>query len=279
VLDPVGGVNRFISGDASRVSARPDPFVPSSVGGYYQAGALWQGNDAGAFASDPKLFVEADLRYGDIRSGRSREPYEAFTVNLRLGGGNFISDARVRGRLVGQPLGEHGHVQVTLAQSYDFVLNEAYDFGRQGFDLALSGSKGMSRRLAASFLGGVGVTVLGAINQVALVEPFETPDGEPESREYDYGPGTTFGASAQFLLDGYSFANVAYQGYQIYVVDGIRANHVLQRVRVDLLIPIRGRLAVGVSGEFFYRKTYFQAGGEQRIKYPQARIFLAWRRS
>jgi hypothetical protein len=281
VLDPVGGANRFISGDASRVSEKPEQYVPSTIGGNWQFGALWQGDGAGAFTADPKVFLEADLQYGTIREGRSRDPFEAFTVNLRLGGGSFISDARVRGRLLGQPLGEEGHVQMNLVQSYDYIKNQAYDFGRQGFDFTLSGRKQMSSRLSAAFIGGVGVTVLGAINQVLLPMAFSGEEGEGESapRDYDYGPGTTFGAGTQFMFDDYTFASVSYQGYQLYVVDGLRSNHVLQRVRLDLLVPIRGRLAAGVSGEFFYRKTYFQAGGEESTKYPQVRFFLAWRRS
>ena len=279
-LDPVGGANRFISGDASRISEKPEEFVPSTVAAYWQLGALWQGDGDGEFSSNPKVFLEADLRYGDIRTGRSREPYEAFTVNLRLGGGKAISDVRVRGRLLGQPLGEAGHVQLTLAQSYDFIANQAYEFGRQGFDVTLSGRKQLSSRFAAQFIGGVGVTVLGAVDQVLFPTPFSADEGEePSERDYDYGPGTTFGAGTQFSFDGYTFANVSYQGYQIYVVDGLRSNHVLQRVRLDLLVPIRGRLAFGFAGEFFYRKTYFQAGGEKSSHYPQLRFFLAWRRS
>jgi hypothetical protein len=285
VLDPVGGANRFVSGDASRVSAKPEQYVPSTVDGFLQFGALWQGDGAGAFAADPKVFLEADLRYGNILEGRSREPFEAFTVNLRLGGGSFISDARVRGRLIGQPLGEQGHVQMTLVQSYDYIENQAYDFGRQGFDFTLSGRKQMSSRLSATFIGGVGVTVLGAINQIAInqiqlpvASSGEEGDGESAPRDYDYGPGTTFGAGARFMFDDYTFADVSYQGYQLYTVDGIRSNHVLQRVSLDLLVPIRGRLAAGVAGEFFYRKTYFQTGGEESTKYPQIRFFLAWRR-
>jgi len=117
--------------------------------------------------------------------------------------------------------------------------------------------------------GGAGVTLLGAVDSVAQRGP---------ERDYDYGPGTTFAGEAVFARDDYAFARVAYQGYQLYSVDGARANHVLQWFRADVLIPLRGRLALGVTGEYFYRKTYFQLGGEQRERFPQFRVFFAWRR-
>ena len=50
-------------------------------------------------------FLEMDLLYGDPRTGHSRTPYDAFAVRLRFGGGSAFSEARVRGRLLGQPLG------------------------------------------------------------------------------------------------------------------------------------------------------------------------------
>ncbi len=79
------------------------------------------------------------------------------------------------------------------------------------------------------------------------------------------------------MRDGLKFADVSYQGYQIYVVDGLRSNHVLQRFRVDLLVPVHRRVAIGATGEFFYRKTYFQDSAETREKFPQVRFYLAWR--
>jgi Domain of unknown function (DUF3943) len=279
IIDPVGGVNRFISGDSSRVSEKPKEFVPSASDVVGSFGLLWQGNNDNAFSETPKVFLEMDLNYGKILEGRSRSPFEAFTVSLRLGGGKGISDIRVRGRLLGQPLGK---LHLMLAQSYDYVANPAYEFGRQGFDFILSKRVSLGSRTDAMLSGGAGVTPIGAIDRVAGTEPVEP---EPEegteteggARSYDYGPGTAFGGRATFSRSGRSIFDVSYHGYQLYVVDGVRSNHVIQRFRMDLNIPIRGRLAAGLTGEYFYRKTYFTDGTERRDKFPQVRIYLAWR--
>src|SRR6185295_13128895 len=47
-IDPVTGVNRFISGDSSRVSEKPAEFVPSSLAGLASAGVLFRGTNSGA---------------------------------------------------------------------------------------------------------------------------------------------------------------------------------------------------------------------------------------
>ena len=269
VIDPMTGVNRFASGDATRVSEKPETMVPSTLAAYGSMGVLWQGSNTRAVESKGRTFAELDLFYGDLTTGRSRTPYDAFNVRFRFGGGNPVSEARVRGRLLGQPLGADGRYQFTVAQAYDFISNGAYEFGGQGVLLALKRDYALSSRTSMAVTGGAGVTLLGAVDSVAQRGP---------ERDYDYGPGTTFAGEAVFARDDYAFARVAYQGYQLYSVDGARANHVLQWFRADVLIPLRGRLALGVTGEYFYRKTYFQLGGEQRERFPQFRVFFAWRR-
>jgi hypothetical protein len=51
-----------------------------------------------------------------------------------------------------------------------------------------------------------------------------------------------------------------YQGYQLNVVDGTRAFHVLQRGQLDIRIPIVRQFALGMAGEFFLPKGVLLAG-------------------
>jgi hypothetical protein len=275
-IDPIGGVNRFISGDASRISEKPATFVPKDSSAVASFGALWQGDNDNAFSDSPFAFLEMDLVYGQPLEGRGRTPFEAFTVNFRMGGGQGVSDVRVRGRLFGQPLND-GKFHLALAQSFDYVANKAYKFGRQGFDLVLSKRLGKREGTSTVIVGGAGITAQGAVDRVpATAEAPETVATE-EERDYDYGPGTTFAGSAVFERNSRAFLDIAYQGYQIYVVDGVRSNHVLQRFRMDVMVPLHRRLALGTAYEYFYRKTYFATGAERRDKFPQVRIYLAWR--
>ena len=93
--------------------------VPSTLAGFTSAGVLWRGSETRAIDATGQPFLEMDLLYGEPRTGHSRTPYDAFTVRLRFGGGAGFSEARVRGRLLGQPLGG-GKAQFTVMQSYDY---------------------------------------------------------------------------------------------------------------------------------------------------------------
>src|SRR6188472_1276394 len=57
-LDPITGVNRFITGDSSRVSDKPAEFVPTQLRGHTALGALWRGTNTRAVSSNGEPFLE-----------------------------------------------------------------------------------------------------------------------------------------------------------------------------------------------------------------------------
>jgi hypothetical protein len=285
-LDPVTGYNRFRTGDASRAAAKPPDMVPSSLGGLTSVGVLWRGSETRAVDAPGQPFVEVDLLYGDAQTGRSRTPYDAFSVRLRFGGGSAFSEARVRGRLIGQP-SESGKVQFSALQSYDYQSNDAYATGAQSFEAALGVTQPLSSRTRLWVMGWGGLTVLGAVDSLPLGIS-ERPEGTGEQsagqgieegpRYYDYGPGSTFGVLGYIARDRRVLAALFYEGRHLYSLDGVRANHFLQRVRLDLVLPLRGPLGIGGSAEYFDRHTFYQdeARTRQRYHYPQLRAYLTW---
>jgi Domain of unknown function (DUF3943) len=279
-LDPITGLNRFVSGDASRVSAKPPEFVPSSLAGVASAGVLWRGSQSSAFTGPGDPFLEVDLYYGDTNTGRSREPYDAFWLRMRFGGGSAFSEARVRGRLFGRPI-RKGALQFSVIQTYNYQNNDAYSTGSQAIDAALGTTLALSKRTSLWLLGWGGLTVLGAVDSLPLGLTEKPEEEEPSAgqgvsegpRFYDYGPGSDFGGLARLVRDGRDVALFFYVGRQIYSLDGVRANHFLQHARIDLLFPLRGPLGLGVSGEYFDRRSYYQdpENTKQRYHYPQLR--------
>jgi hypothetical protein len=284
-VDPITGVNRFLRGDASRVVDKPQDMVPSSLAAFLSAGVLWRGTESSAFQSSGKPFLEVDSLYGDYTSGRSRIPYDAFAVRLRFGGGSAFSEARVRGRLLGQTL-RNGALQFNVLQSYDYQNNDVYQTGSQSFEAALTFGLSPSSRTRLQLLGWGGLTVLGAIDSLPLGLD-EKPEEEEGSagqgvsegpRFYDYGPGSNFGATTTLARNGRPLAVLMYEGRHLYSLDGVRANHFLQRLRLDLLLPLRGPLGLGVSGEYFNRRTYYQDADRTVVgsHYPQVRTYFTW---
>jgi hypothetical protein len=288
--DPVTGAKRFLSDDSSRISDKPPEMVPSALQAVGSLGMLSRGSNTNAFEGDNKAFLELNMLYGDPRIGRSRTPYDDFTVLLRFGGGGGLSEAKVRGRLIGQPF-HNNRIQFNVTQAYDFAKNNAFQFGAQAFNGNVAATFGsLSDGLSFWMNGWGGLTALGAVDSIPLegVVACEAapPDGEGAGqgvsegpRCYDYGPGTDFGARAILTHSGRPIIDFLYETHHLYSLDGVRANHFLQQLRLDLLVPLKGPLGVGFAGEYFDRRTYFSQTDNptQKFHFPQVRLFMTWR--
>ena len=64
-------------------------------------------------------------------------------MSLRFGGGMTLSEARVHGRLLGQPF-KDDRFQFGVVQSYDFQKNDAYATGSQSFEGAFGFTQNLS---------------------------------------------------------------------------------------------------------------------------------------
>jgi hypothetical protein len=226
-------------------------------------------------------FFETDLLYGDLTTGRSRMPYDAFAVRLAFGGGSAFSEARVRGRLFSQPLGSW---LLTVSQGYQYNNNDAYQFGAQSADVHLGIVKALTSKTSMflAFFGGA--TILGAVDSIPPGVEKEEPDPDGEQgvstgpRYYDYGPGANAGAFFTLSRNQRAFFVASYELHHLHILDGYRAEHVLQRLRADIIVPIKGKLGAGFAGEFFDRTTYYSPGEEKvRYRFPQVRFYLSWR--
>ena len=180
---------------------------------------------------------------------------------------------------------------MNVLQAYDFSKNNVYQFGAQSFNVNVAYTGKLSSRLSLWVAGWGGLTALGAVDSIPLtgVAPEEEPppgesagQGVSEGpRFYDYGPGSDFGARAVLARDGRPIVAFVYETHHLYSLDGVRANHFLQQLRLDLLAPLRGPLGIGVSGEYFDRRTYYKdaANETKKFHFPQFRVFLTWRMS
>ncbi len=276
-IDPMGGLARALSGEMSRASERPPALVPSAVTVRTAAGVLWQGDTFRTARAAARPFVDLDLIYGDVRTGRSRVPFGDFALQVSAGGGRAISRAGVRGRLFSQPFTE-GKYQLAIFQTFDFIQNRAYAFGGQGVEVEVALTHRLSPRTVLWLAAVGGGTVLGAVDSLGA----PSSPGDPvnpvleDRRTYDYGPGVRFGGVIEMRRDGTEWVTLSYRGYQINVVDGARSNHVLQRLDLNVRVPATRALALGAGGEYFFRKAYYWSGGTPTEQSPQARVFLVW---
>ena len=277
MIDPMSGFNRFTTGDASRVMPKPAEMVPSQLGMFGTLGAVWHGDENGGFSSsDVDPFMEVDLYYGDFKQGQ-KVPYDAFAVRLGFGGGQILSETRVRGRILGK--GVSDNVVLAALQGFSYNNNEAYQFGAQSFDFAAGFARSSSSTLSMTASVSAGVTVLGAVN-TDVIKPEDLEVGEhseiPTSRDYDYGPGSNVAATFNLYHRRRQLLQAEYELHHLHIIDGTRANYLLQRFRAGVNVPIRGRLGFGASTEFFSRYTFYQAGTKSHLSFPEIRVFLSW---
>lgn len=273
-IDPMGGLERAMSGDWSRVTEKPRSVIPASLNWRVEGGLQVQGESLLQSAATGRPFVDGYLFYGDVRHGYSKMPFEAFT--LEIAAGDSLAHAQIHGRLFGSPFGSSGRNQVTLFQTYDFIRNPAYDFGGQGFEVEVSTTRQMFPHWSAWLAASGGATVLAAANSLLVPADGSIIAPRSEERTYDYGPGARFGGVMEFRHQGFAVFTLDYQAYQVNVVDGTRATHVLQRLKADFRVPVSSNLALGAMVEYFYREAYFWGNGTRTDESPAMRIFLAW---
>jgi hypothetical protein len=273
-IDPMSYLARAMSGDAKKAADKPADLIPSSIGSGGTVGVVIQGRSLWESHRTARPYVEMDLEYGDVKTGRSRTPFGAFTVSF-AGGGSRFGQALIRGRLYGRPA---GRFQLTVFQTFDFIVNRAYSFGAQGVELDVATRIGPVSATSLWFSVNGGANILGAVDSLIAPPDGSTPEERPD-RQYDYGPGGRIGAVVRIERRGWPFLAFDYQGYQVSVVDGGRSNHVLQRAAVTVRAPLSHGLSVGLASEMFYRKVFvFHPTSVRRDESPQFRLFLAWDR-
>jgi hypothetical protein len=254
--------------------------IPSSLGLRTSVGAIWQGSNIRSATATSRPFLDVNVYYGDIRTGSTRVPYDAFTIEATVGGGSTLSEAVARGRFYGKPFGADGRYQFTVLQTFDYVVNRAYAFGAQGFEAETAFAKTWASGTAARLAGSGGVSALAAADSL-IPPPPEAGDpaeafADPQSRRYDYGPGFRIAGNGSVSVDHKLVASLSYYLYHVAVVDGFRSNHVLQRAYLDVRWLRPRKIAIGMAAEYFWRTAYFWAGTERTDQSPQFRVYVVW---
>jgi len=285
-LDPVTGINRFITGEASRVSENPSDLKPTSTVSDIEVGVQWNGQpNERAVNSTGEPFLGLNLGYNDIYSSPYKVPFDAFTVTLRLGGGSSISEGLVRGRLYGRfrsAAGQQGRpTEFLVVQGYDFQKNGIFEYGGQSVLAGVSHLFRMSDSAQLLVFGVGGPIVLGAIRSPQVTEaPAE--GGDPEEahlkRTYDFGPGAQISGGAALRVGGFPLARLRYTSFYLRTissVEGEAGKHYAQVLRLDVLAPLWRNFRFGVSGDYINRATYYPTTTDVHQWLPQLRVYLA----
>jgi hypothetical protein len=304
LMDPIRGFNRLVSGDATEVKGNPvNPWDwrPDFQLAIRAGGRVMGEGESITENTNTYGFMEWVLSYGDPWDGKDHRPYDRFDVAAQSNFGDKTRLGRllIRGDLFTKPLGDGTKHALTLQQDFDYIDNEAYEYGGQSIGPALLSQFQPSSTLRLiTRLQAYGI-LLGAVNsdysQLADVA------NQERIREYDYGPG--FGGAVELYLQRkylplvtarYRYSRINVSNGSIYNGEtssgakiGLDSDHDVHQLNVKLEIPIHGSLTIGADGSVFFRRSRYNITedtpefGEARRqtitqRNPEARLFLAW---
>jgi hypothetical protein len=301
LVDPVRGFNRVVSGDASEVKGNPthpyDWRPPFQL--HVLAGPRIMGEGESISENTNTYgFLEVALSYGDPWDPENRRPYDRFDVvsQSNFGDKTRLGRLLIRGDLVSKPVGRNH--SLALQQDFDYIDNEAYEYGGQSLGPALLSRFGTSRGFTLYSRLQAYAILLGAVNSDYSV--LADVANQERIREYDYGPGV--GASVELFLQRrhraiasarYRFSYITVSNGSIYNGEiagaklGLDADHDIHQVQLKLEVPVTRSLAVGADGSVFFRRSRYDVAesdftglppGRRTItqRNPEIRAYVAW---
>ena len=304
LVDPIRGFNRLVSGGAKEKAPNPtDPIDWRPNGSRTMVATGFRSiGEGSSITNNTKSYATILLNhtYGDVFENTRRKPFDYmdFVGEINFGEKVGLSNVQIRGDIASWKVGDEGgnHV-VQLAQYFDYLNNNAYEFGGQSVGAAWSSRYRLSDRFALTARVDGTAIILGAVNSdyskladVAERERF---------REYDYGPGLGTSASLALSRNGRPLLAALYRFAWIDVSNGstfnkgtlgLSADHYVQAAGARLIVPLKGRLGLGADAYVFLRQSDYilssapgqggiQAGTVRRDvtqRNPQVRVYVAF---
>ena len=304
LFNPIRGFNRLVTGDASEVKGNPAdrwdwrPDFQLAV----RAGARVIGEGESISENTNTYgFLELSSTTATRGTARTTAPTTASTPISQSNFGDKTRQGRllIRGDLFTKPLGDGTKHALTLQQDFDYVDNEAFEYGGQSLGPALLSRFQPSSTLTLMTRVQAYAILLGAVNSdySSLAEVAN----QERYREYDYGPGV--GGAVELYLQRknmplvtaryrYSYLNVSngslYNGTTASGAQvGLESTHDVHQVNLKLEVPVTRSLSIGADGSIFLRRSRYDVTGDTpefgeagrrtiTQRNPEVRAFVAW---
>jgi hypothetical protein len=293
LLDPVRGFNRFLSGQATRVQGNPASPYDRNPPKYYTAlgvgGRMIGKGESIRDSTETQSFLDLYVNHGSPWENERRKPFDHFDVGAQFNGNDKVPLGRfqIRGDLFsnafGGPTGDQ-HA-LALVQYFDYVNNNAYEFGAQSFGGALFSRFEPSTKLGIATRVDLLWSVLAAVN--ADYSFLAEVENRERFREYDYGPGAGTSVEAALSWSGRRILLMSYRAEWIDVRNGSvwnpsetgsNADHFVHTAAAKLTVPVRGPMSIGFDAAVFVRDSHYELVEVKDVyqRVPQARLYLSW---
>ena len=303
-LNPVRGFNRIISGRVSDVGENPEHSLdrwPTQLLNTLYMGYRRLANDPpqnapfqvgrGAVEAQENEtgFFEVNFEYGSP-FGERRKPFDYFTFKLVLNTRDkgLIGAVAIRGHLWSVDLVDDAEQRliVGVAHNYDFVDNNAVEFGGQSVGGFLMTRFPIDERFAVQLELGADFYPNSAVNsEFAFLA--EVPDTS-RLREYDMGIGAGARSGLRVLLNGRTFIDGTFNLVYSDALNGsigtlpetgeIDAWHIIQSFNLAIRVPVYQHFGVGADFEYYRRESNFENSGLTQLVQiaRQMRLYLTW---
>ena len=297
LMNPLRGFNRAVSGRWTRVYPNPSspydripPFFASSVmAGVRVIGdeRSLSGGDVFGDTTEVHGVFEFDMRYGSPFDDGQRKPFDWFNFGLQINFGDKtpIGRLQIQGNLYTSDMkvSEKTHHVFSVSHMYDYINNNAFEFGSTSFSAGIFSRFKLSEKVALNTnLEGIG-TLMGAVNSEFAFRA-ELPDTS-RLREYDYGPGLGAKLGVVASIGGWDAVTLSYRLQWIHTLNGsvgtgseeAEAEHIIQAVVLRLKAPIYRSYGIGGDVIGYVRNSYFSTESDalnitQRV--PQVRLYI-----
>ena len=273
-VDPVGGLNRLVRGEWTRVGANPPEHNPRAFAYGAEAGVRYvyeRPAVAGTRHVDPTLVAEAS--YGDPYGSPYAEPFDVFAVRAEVSP-RGLEGLQTTGRLyqTGLPAwpARAAHA-LAVAQRLDYVNTPAYRFGGPSVELGVVSRFRLPRGFTLQTRLSGDALVMGAINP-----PEEAAGLGGNERDHDFGPGLGSKLNVRLVRRGQPVLALRSRTQYLHSVSGTPADHGLAFGDLRAALPLRGGLAVGAYVSADTRTSDYGGGNRLVASFYQTRLFVAW---
>jgi hypothetical protein len=304
-MNPVRAFNRLVTGRIGKVYDNPtNPWdhIPPHLSNVLSTGVRVI-QDEGRERTDEEgnvvndgaqvgAFFEVDFQFGGPFQIDRKKPFDFFVMGLQINTKDkqAIGRWQIRGSLAHWDLkrSEDVHHRIFLSQDYDYLNNNAYEFGGQSVSGVLVSGWQLSERW--QLLTNVNATgmILGAVNfDGASLQDFPTQE---RLREYDFGPGVGTQLGGSLVRDATRLVDLSYRVTWLWTVNGAvlttdegqvedNSRHRIQMLRARLRVPIHRNFHLGFDWTGFFRDTRFDDpdfADDLHQFTRELRVFGAW---
>ena len=270
LVNPMGGFNRLVRGEWTKVGPNPDGRFPTTSAGALRAGYRWIG-EGGRSEPSSGGFFSFDYRYGDAFKDFG-SPFDAFEFTAQMYGNNEVQRlglAHLSASLYGTELKrtEKADHVFHLAQHFDYVNIQTLETG---------GSS-----LSATFLSRW--TLSDRWNLVTRFEPsalliwgVNSEYSDFTLRDYDFGSGAGLRAHVDLRNASGASIGLSYLLLWQHTLNGAVGDHILQIGGIQGFVPIYHRLGLGATYFINARDSYYRDYPDVFRRNPELRAYAAW---